>query len=111
MIIDAYEKYSSCIISGIDDDRLLIASHVKPWSVSNNEERLNSENGLLLNCLHAKMFELGLITFENSGKIQISSSLKESEKFYLNTNLIYDLKLSDNLKENLEYNRDIIFVA
>lgn len=106
-------KYSACIISGISDDRLLVASHVKPWIVSNNVERLDVENGLLLSSLYDKMFDIGLITFENNGKIQISSSIKESDrqKFGLNTNICYDLKVTDSLKEHLEYHRDVIFVA
>lgn len=106
-------KYSNCIISGISDDRLLVASHIKPWTVSTNQERLDTENGLLLSSLYDKMFDIGLITFENSGKIQISSSVKESDrqKFGLDPNICYDLKITDSLKEHLEYHRDIIFVA
>ena len=43
------QKYESrCIITGIDNPRLLLASHIKPWAVSSNAERLNSENGLCL---------------------------------------------------------------
>ncbi len=32
------EKYSRCIVTGIDNRKLLIASHIKPWAVSTNEE-------------------------------------------------------------------------
>ena len=105
-------KYHKCIISGISDSRLLVASHVKPWSVSNNTERLDSENGLLLSSLYDKMFDLGLITFENSGKIEISSSVKkeDQEKFSLLKNTYFDLKITASLKEHLEYHRDIIFI-
>ena len=37
-----------CIISGIDMPRLLIASHIKPWATSSNNERLQPDNGLCL---------------------------------------------------------------
>ena len=43
------KKYdSTCIVTGINEKRLLIASHVKPWAACSNEERLSVENGLLL---------------------------------------------------------------
>ena len=58
------------------------------------------------------MFDLGLITFENSGKIEISSSVKkeDQEKFSLLKNTYFDLKITASLKEHLEYHRDIIFI-
>ena len=35
------QKYESrCIITGIDNPRLLLASHIKPWAVSSNAENL-----------------------------------------------------------------------
>jgi hypothetical protein len=40
---------SRCRVSGITDQRLLRASHIKPWrSCANNHERLDGHNGLLL---------------------------------------------------------------
>lgn len=106
-------KYNCCIISGIADKRLLVASHVKPWATSSNKERLDAENGLLLSSLYDKMFDIGLITFENSGKIVISSSVNEHDrqKFNLDTSVCYNLKMTALLKEHLEYHRDVIFIA
>ena len=40
------QKYGHCIITGINDNRLLLASHIKPWRSASNYERLSSENGL-----------------------------------------------------------------
>ncbi len=40
------EKYKgACVVTGITLKNLLIASHIKPWAVSSNVERLSSENG------------------------------------------------------------------
>ena len=64
------EKYNStCIITGVSVKRLLIASHIKPWAVSDNEERLSDENGLLLSPTYDKLFDYGLITFTNLGRL------------------------------------------
>ena len=37
-----------CCLSGLDVTELLRASHIKPWRDSNNIERLDPYNGLLL---------------------------------------------------------------
>lgn len=107
------KKYNStCIISGICTKRLLIASHIKPWAVSNNEERLSEENGLLLNPTYDKLFDCGLISFYDNGKLLISSQISTEDviRLQFNSNTEYDIKTSIKLKQNLEYHRDIIFV-
>ena len=68
------EKYQGkCIISGIDHPRLLVASHIKPWAVSTNEERLSADNGLLLSATYDRLFDNGLITFDQNGRIFLSA--------------------------------------
>lgn len=54
---------------------LLLASHIKPWRSASNYERLSSENGLLLSPLYDKLFDIGLITFDDNMKILISNKL------------------------------------
>ncbi len=107
------EKYNSrCVISGISDTRLLIAGHIKPWAVCDNNNRIDPENGLLFNNLYDKMFDLGIMTFSEKGKILISKTFKEKniKLIGLDTERIYDLQLTDKMKQNLEYHRDIIFL-
>ena len=108
------QKYENrCIITGINDTRLLIASHIKPWEVSNNEERISKNNGLILSSTYDKLFDIGLITFENSGKILISNDLNVENRKILNleNGTVYDIKFSDLMKKNLEYHRDVRFLG
>jgi putative restriction endonuclease len=63
-----------CRVTGVRESELLIASHIKPWKDSNNDERLNGHNGLFLSPHVDKLFDLGFITFEDSGKL-VSSPL------------------------------------
>ena len=108
------EKYNnSCIITGINETKLLIASHIKPWAVSTNEERLSSENGLLLSPTFDKLFDYGLITFANTGKIIVSSQLSKQvvDKLHISENDVFQLKSSEELKKNLEYHRDVVFIT
>lgn len=65
----------SCRVTGVDKPELLIASHIKPWATSDNEERLNGHNGLFLSPHVDKLFDSGFISFENNGEILVSRSL------------------------------------
>ena len=67
----------SCRVTGVDKPELLIASHIKPWATSDNEERLNGHNGLFLSPHVDKLFDSGFISFENNGEILVSPSLDQ----------------------------------
>lgn len=56
---------------------LLVASHIKPRRDANPlTERVNIENGLLLNSLHDKAFDKGLITLDTAFRIVVSKRLE-----------------------------------
>ena len=61
-----------CRITGVDNPVHLIASHCKPWRDSNNQERLDGENGLLLTPSIDHLFDRGFIGFDNNGRLIIS---------------------------------------
>ena len=58
-----------CAASGFDDTRILIASHILPWRDSNDDERLDVDNGILLSPDYDALFDKYLISFESSGKL------------------------------------------
>lgn len=107
------EKYKHCIITGIDDTRLLVASHIKPWRSSNNYERLDAENGLLLSPLYDRLFDIGLITFDESMNMLISSQLSKDNRQRMRLDDIHvntkDIKISSAFITNMKYHRDKIF--
>ena len=108
------KKYnSSCVITGINEKKLLIASHVKPWAVCSNAERLSVENGLLLSPTFDKLFDCGLISFTDSGRILISSQLSAEvvSKLHISATDTFNLKASQEMKQNLEYHRDVVFTT
>lgn len=72
-VLSSYEN--RCCITGISDARLLVASHIIPWSKDKNN-RLNPSNGLCLSALHDKAYDRGLITITPDFKIRISDQLK-----------------------------------
>ncbi len=68
----------SCRVTGVDDVRLLIASHIKPWKDASNAERVNGYNGLMLSPHVDALFDEHLISFEDEGKILVHTSLPKS---------------------------------
>ncbi|HEV2950111.1 MAG TPA: HNH endonuclease signature motif containing protein, partial [Gemmataceae bacterium] len=56
------------------------ASHIKPWRESTDDERLDPHNGLPLVASLDALFDAGLISFESSGKMVVSSKLKTAER-------------------------------
>lgn len=75
-----YKYNFKCPLTGFENEKILIASHIKPWSeCSSKKEKLNENNGILLNALADKLFDKGLITFDNQGKIIYSKCLSESD--------------------------------
>jgi 5-methylcytosine-specific restriction enzyme A len=76
-IINRWEN--KCAVTGFNDSRVLIASHIHPWKDAKSEERLDVNNGILLSPTYDALFDRHLITFENSGKIVLSESVKPNE--------------------------------
>jgi 5-methylcytosine-specific restriction protein A len=102
-------KYGqSCMLCGIENTLLLKASHIKPWIESNNIERLNHSNGLLLCASHDALFDSGLISFNEDGSLLISDQLSKEDrkKLDLSKNKI---EFDRETKDYIKWHRDNIF--
>lgn len=66
---------SECRVTKLKDKDFLIASHIKPWKDSNDSEKIDGNNGLLLSPHIDKLFDSGLISFEDDGNLLVSSKL------------------------------------
>lgn len=71
-VLSAYNN--TCCITGINNQSLLIASHIIPWS-ENKKLRLNPHNGLCLNSLHDKAFDNYLISITPDYEVKISHKI------------------------------------
>lgn len=114
MVLVNYNK--RCALTGIDIPELLFASHIMPWA-TNEQERLNPENGICLSALYDKAFDKGLIGFDSEYKTILSPQLKKySDKEYFakhfstieNVKLMNPQKYMPNL-QFLEWHMDIVF--
>jgi hypothetical protein len=103
-----------CRITGVTEPEHLRASHTKPWRTSNNEERLNGENGFLLTPTIDHLFDRGFISFEDSGELLISKIANRSslERMGIPINKLVNVgNFSLGQKEFLSYHRDNIFLS
>jgi putative restriction endonuclease len=64
-----------CRVTGVSSEKVLNASHIKPWKDSTNRERLEGNNGLFLSPHVDKLFDAGLITFTAKGEMWVSPQL------------------------------------
>ncbi len=69
-----------CAVSGSSTLVAIRASHIQPWRTSNNDERLDASNGLPLIASLDVLFDAGLISFDASGRMLVSPTLKKSER-------------------------------
>ena len=76
------DKHQICAVCGVSERRLLIASHILPWSKSKGNEKTDPNNGLVLCVLHDKLFELDYISFDNKGYLKCLHLIKEYDQFY-----------------------------
>ena len=101
------EKWGGkCPISGIDILSILISSHIVPWSESNDDERLDVENGILLSPLYDSLFDKHLITFDDGGLLLVSSKINSEniEKIGLSKDI--EIILSEGMKKYLSQHRE-----
>ena len=114
MILNLYEK--RCALTGINIPTLLVASHIIPWAV-NQQERLNPENGLCLSALYDKAFDKGFISLDSHYRIILADKLKAySNEAYYEKHFAsiegFEISLPEYHRPNplfLEWHRDCIF--
>ena len=83
----------ACAVLGVSEPRLLRASHIKPWAeCASDAERLDVYNGLLLAAHLDAAFDAFLISFDDDGRILVSSALTGQDRSALGIHL--DLRLT-----------------
>ena len=66
---------SECRLTGLLDRRHLRARHIKPWRDSDDQEKLDGFNGLLLSPHVDHLFARGHVSFSDEGELLVSRHL------------------------------------
>lgn len=78
---------STCCVCGLDVRSLLVASHIKPWSIDEST-RSEPENGLCLCAIHDRAFDRGVIAVSEKFQIIVVSTIFSSEQPFVRTALV-----------------------
>jgi hypothetical protein len=103
-IIERWE--GKCPVSGMSIIPILIASHIVPWSQSNDEEKLDVNNGILLSPNVDALFDKCLISFKNDGSILISGKISIEDRVALGLNHTIKIPVSERMTPYLERHRE-----
>lgn len=101
-----------CRLTGVLDLRFLRASHIKPWADSNDIERVDRNNGLLLTPSADLLFDHGWISFADRGGLLVSSRLPLEVKDKVGLELVDGRDCGEFTSEQarfLEYHRDCVY--
>ena len=101
-----------CPITMINDERLLIASHIKPWAVATDSEKLDPKNGFMLSPLYDKLFDRGLMTFTEDRRIVLSNWLSPKNKERLGVKdgqFVQLLPLDQDRQAYMQFHRSSVF--
>lgn len=99
------EKFKYCPLTGICLNELLRASHIKPWRISSNSERLDSTNGILLAAHVDILFDKGLISFDDEGNLLTKNDEVENLLQQMNVKT-RKIELPIESKKYLKWHRD-----
>ena len=103
----------ACRITGVTKEEHLRASHCKPWRDSNNEERLDGENGLLLTPTIDHLFDRGFIGFEDNGDLLISPVAHPESLDSMGLNTVQSRnvgRFSEGQRSYLEFHRENVLL-
>jgi len=110
------EHMPQCPFTQITDERLLIASHIKPYAACMNDneivQAIDYLNGLSLSPTYDKLFDQGYITFTDNGELICGTQLSVLtwEKLKINPNAKNKMRIyPENREYYLNYHRKYIF--
>lgn len=107
------EETSICPFTMVNDERLLIASHIKPWKQAENKEKKDPKNGFVFTPTYDKLFDRGYISFTDDKRLMVSTWLSKYNREQLNLvegQIIEKLPaIDEKRKVYLKYHREYVF--
>lgn len=100
-----------CAVTGCKLRTMLRASHIKPWRACDDREKMDPYNGLPLIANIDVLFDAGLITFEDDGRLIKSTLLQIHDGDFMGIPENPKVELQESHHEYLDYHRSKIFVG
>jgi putative restriction endonuclease len=109
-----FARERACRVTLVDRPDHLVASHIRPWRHSDNDQRLDPENGLMLTPNVDHLFDRGFITFSADGRLVFSPAADSTSlvRMGLDPARRVDVgRFSSGQKQHLEFHRDAVFLG
>jgi putative restriction endonuclease len=103
-----------CRVTKVERPEHLIASHIRPWRHSSNDQRLDPENGLMLTPNVDHLFDRGFITFSRHGRLVYSPAVDRESLFRMGFDPDIQLDVggfSALQSQHLEFHQDEVFLS
>jgi len=103
---------NQCAVTGCRTQEAIRASHIKPWRISTNKQRLDPKNGLPLIATLDSLFDAGLISFSDDGAMLVSGVMNTDDVAALRLmgrSLARARSIPRSTKRYLEHHRDQVF--
>jgi hypothetical protein len=100
-------KQTQCMLEKLSYPSL-VASHIKPFIMSDDNEAYDPNNGLLLSRNMDILFDQGYISFENNGNIICSPRLNQDVKNHLKNCKLDNIFINEKRIQYLDYHRNNI---
>jgi hypothetical protein len=108
-----YQRERACRVTRVDRPEHLIASHIRPWRHSDNDQRLDPENGLMLTPDVDHLFDRGFLTFTDRGRVVYSRAVDTTSllRMGLDPDLTMDVGgFTSGQRDHLAFHRQEIFL-
>ena len=79
-----FNRYSYCVVTHVTDPNLLIACHIKGYAYCNPLEQYDKFNWLTMTPTIHTLFDLGYLTFDETGKMILSDFFRNNDRRCLN---------------------------
>ncbi|MHC1707419.1 MAG: HNH endonuclease [Bacteroidales bacterium] len=99
-----------CPITLVSDERLLIASHIKPWASSTDFEKTDPLNGFMFTPTIDRLFDRGFLSFTDDKRTILSPFLSNMtySKLGISDNRIISHLPINGREQYLDYHRNMV---
>lgn len=102
------KQVKGCQLCSLSIPSLLVASHIVPWAIADDLQKVDTNNGLLLCVTHDALFDNGFISFSEDGQILISKEVPIAEYSRLDIDKQMRINLSPEQKNYMRFHRNAI---
>ncbi len=108
------KRWAGCSVTKVTEQSILIASHIMPWKdCTTRADRLSPDNGLLLSPTLDKLFDRGLISFDENNRYTILISKKlgafQASEMHLQNQKIHSHS-HEGMRPYMKYHRENVFI-